>query len=259
MDDADPPLLRADRLSYRYSRGRWGLSGVSAAVDGSVVAVLGPNGAGKTTLLSLVTGILRPTVGSVSIAGLVTDRARERRQLQRELGFVPQAASLFPGYTVQEVLRYVAWLRKVAPAQVDSAIAWSLQAVDLTELRTRRVRSLSGGMRQRLLVAQALVNYPRVVVLDEPTVGLDPEQRRRFLHLIEGLAGHCKVVLATHLVEDVAAVCDAVLLLGRGESLFTGSVPQLVGCAGANEVTGPAVEAGYRAVLAESEGEVPRP
>ncbi len=242
-------LVRTEGLGLRYPGRRWGLSNLSVAVDGAAVAVLGPNGAGKSTLLSVLTGARRPTTGSAHIVGLDVAVRSARRELQATLGFVPQSMALFPGYTPAELLHYVGWLRRVPARSLPGAIAESLRSTDLESVADRKIRTLSGGMRQRLVLAQALVNSPSVVVLDEPTVGLDPEQRARFLELLVGLRDRCRVLLATHLVEDVAAVCDQVLVLDQSRAAFTGTTWKLVARAGESAVSGPAVQAGYQAVL----------
>lgn len=215
------------------------------------MAVLGPNGAGKSTLLSILTGASRATAGELVLLGHSMSSRSGVRAVQDSLGFVPQALSIFPGHTVEDFLRYVCWLRKVPAATVPQAITSSLVATDLEELRDRRVRTLSGGMKQRLLLAQALVNSPALIVLDEPTVGLDPAQRARFLERVRGLSQRCRVVLATHLVEDVATTCDWTLVLDSGRVRFCGTTRELVARFGADEVTGASVEAAYRSVVAE--------
>ncbi|MCW2567346.1 MAG: yxlF 4 [Mycobacterium sp.] len=242
-------MIVAHGLGVRYARHRWGLADFTCRVAGSAVGVLGPNGAGKSTLLSLVTGAREATTGQLSVAGLDLSERRERRTLQSRLGFVPQSVDIYPGYSVEQFLRYVCWLRRVAASEVPGRIDAALRATDLWRQRDDRIRTLSGGTRQRVALAQTLVNEPDLIVLDEPTVGLDPEQRAQFLNRVRALTSRTRVVLATHLVEDVAEVCDAVVVLYEGRSVFTGSVRELVAEAGADTVTGPSVGAGYLAVL----------
>jgi ABC-2 type transport system ATP-binding protein len=242
-------MIAADGLGLRYARRRWGLADFTCHVEGRAIGVLGPNGAGKSTLLSLVTGARRPTTGRLSVSGLDLSERRERRLLQSRLGFVPQSVDIYPAYTVTQFLRYVCWLRRVPAAEVSARIEAAARATDLLDVTDRRIRTLSGGTRQRVALAQTLVNEPDLIVLDEPTVGLDPEQRAGFLALVQGLRDRSGVLLATHLVEDVAEVCDTVVVLFEGRSVFTGSVRDLVAEAGGDAVTGPAVSAGYLAVL----------
>jgi ABC-2 type transport system ATP-binding protein len=243
-------MIEALQVAYRYHRRRWGLVDASFAVDGSAVGVLGPNGAGKSTLLSLLTGARTPTSGSLTLNGLRVDDPRQRRELQAGMGFVPQSMSVYPHYTVEDFLTYVAWLRRVPAGELQDNIRDSLQVTDLTECRDRKIRTLSGGMRQRVILAQALVNRPSVVVLDEPTIGLDPEQRAHFIGKVAELTDRTRIVLATHLVEDVAALCDQIVVLADGAVAFHGSTQEFVAEAGAavgSDAAG--INAAYLAVL----------
>ena len=219
-----------------------------------MVGVLGPAGAGKSTLLALLTAARLATSGHA--AGR---RARPGRAAGSggscgpRLGFVPQSLSIYPRQTVGEFLAYVGWLRRVPAARLAEAIADSLLATDLTELRDRPVRSLPAGTRQRLVLAQVLVNRPSLVVLDEPLVGLDPEQRAQFLARVAAMRDDgTTVVLATPLAEDVAAVCTEVVVLAGGRTLFSGTTGALAGVGGpAADPPGPApVLAGYHRLLA---------
>jgi ABC-type multidrug transport system ATPase subunit len=253
-------MIEAHHLAYRYGRRRWGLVDASFAVDSPAVGVLGPNGAGKSTLLSLLTAARTPTIGKLVVDGLDVQEPRQRVRLQATLGFVPQALNVYPHYTVEEFLAYVAWLRRVPPAEVEPNMRQSLEATDLTQLRTHKIRTLSGGMRQRVILAQALVNNPALVVLDEPTVGLDPEQRAHFIGRIGQLKAQTQVVLATHLVEDVAAVCDQVVVLVEGRVAFQGTVQDLVRTAddGA-DVRAESIQAAYLQTLQRARAaEVPQ-
>lgn len=244
-------MLAASHLAYRYGRGRWGLLDGHFSAGGPVVGVLGPAGAGKSTLLALLTAARVATIGTLLVGGLDPAERRQRRQLRSRLGFVPQSLSIHPRQTVGEFLAYVGWLRGVPAARLPEAIAASLLATDLTELRDRPVRTLPTGTRQRLVLAQLLVNGPSLVVLDEPLVGLGPEQRAQFLARVAAMGDDgTTVVLATTVVEDVAAVCTEVVVLAAGRTLFSGTTAALAG-AGPAEVPGPdAVLAGYHRLLA---------
>jgi ABC-2 type transport system ATP-binding protein len=240
-----PPLLTATGLAHHY-RGRAGLIDASFTAAGRAVGVLGAPGAGKSTLLSLITAALRPTGGSLRVTGLDPADRVQRRELCSVLGYVPEGMSVYPRHTVGEFLAYVGWLRAVPPEMLPAAIEDSLLVTDLSELRDRPVRTLSTGMRQRVLLAQALVNRPSVVVLDSPTVVLDPEQRNRFLARLTALRGRCAVVLATPLIETVAAVCDELVVLDEGRTVFSGLATRL---AEGGEVTVESLRAGYERVL----------
>jgi ABC-2 type transport system ATP-binding protein len=247
-------MLAASHLAYRYGRRQWGLLDGHFSVGGPVVGVLGPPGAGKSTLLSLLTAARIATTGTLLVGGLDPTERRQRRQLRSRLGFVPQSLSIYPRQTVGEFLAYVGWLRQVPAAQLPKAIADSLLATDLTELRDRPVRSLPTGTRQRLLLAQVLVSRPTLVVLDEPLVGLDPEQRAQFLARVAAMRDRgTTVVLATPLADDVAAVCTEAVVLAAGRTLFSGTTGALARAGGPGGRPGPGtVLAGYRRLLAEA-------
>jgi len=246
-------MLAASHLAYRYGPRRWGLLDGHFSVGGPVVGVLGPAGAGKSTLLALLTAARTATSGTLLVSGLDPGERRQRRQLRSQLGFVPQSLSIHPRQTVGEFLAYVGWLRRVPAAALGQAIADSLLATDLTELRDRPVRSLPAGTRHRLVLAQVLVNRPSLVVLDEPLVGLGPEQRAQFLARVAAMRDDgTTVVLATPLAADVAAVCTEVVVLAGGRTLFSGTTAALAGVGGpAAHPAGPApVLAGYHRLLA---------
>jgi ABC-2 type transport system ATP-binding protein len=233
------PLVTAVHVAHR------GLLDVDFSAAGRALGVLGPPGAGKSALLSLLTGSRLPTAGTLRVGGLDPSDRVQRRQLRGRLGYVPAALSVQPAQTVGQFVRYVGWLRGVPPAALPAAVADCLLVTDLTELRDRPVRTLNYGMRQRMLLAQALVNRPSLVVLDAPTVMLDPQQRSRFLARVVALRGRCAVVLATPLVESVATVCDEVVVLAAGRTVFSGTTAELAGGTGD-------LAAGYRRVLAST-------
>lgn len=214
------------------------LHDLTFTVAGAVIGLLGPNGAGKTTLLSVVTGAREATRGLVTVGGSPVEAAR--------LGYLPQSLRPPGGYECQDFLRYVAWLRKVPSAAVDEHISSALAAVGLEAQVRSKIRTLSGGQQQRLGVAQALVNRPSLLVLDEPTVGLDPEQRRQFLDLVARLGTEYTVLMATHITDDVASTCDQVVVIDSGRVLSSGSIGELCG---AETISATAVEAGYLEIL----------
>ncbi|CCH32644.1 ATP-binding cassette domain-containing protein [Actinosynnema sp. NPDC047251] len=192
-----------------------------------VTAVLGPNGAGKSTLLGLLSTALRIQRGSVSVGGV--DSARDRRRYRDLLGFLPQHFTMPGNLTVAEFLTLTAWQRMVPRRKRADAVDVALAAVDLSSRRDQKISTLSGGMHRRVGIAQAVVNQPEVLLLDEPTVGLDPRQRRVLRHLIVSLGRQRAVVLSTHLTEDVAAAADRVVVLDEGEMRFDGTVEEFTG------------------------------
>lgn len=236
--------MRLSGITHRYRRGlRPALSSIDAAFDAATVAVLGPNGAGKSTLLRILTTALRPQSGDFSLGGW-SRSSGEVDEYRRALGYMPQDLQVQPGYTCRDFLTYMAWLKQVPASAAPDAVNGALSAMNLSGRADTKVKHLSGGLRQRLGLAQAIVNRPRVIVLDEPTVGLDPAERVRFREHVKALPSGCVRVLATHLTDDVAALADEVLILHEGRVRFAGPVTDL--CAKARlAITGEDVEAAY--------------
>ena len=200
------------------------LDGVSLESGPGVTALLGPNGAGKTTLLRIMATVLWPDRGDVRVLGLDPAKGSERLEIRRRLGYMPQEPSFYLDFTAFEFVEYVAILKEMTnPRRRRAAVRGVLSAVGLDALRNRKIKALSGGMRRRVALAQSLLGDPEVLILDEPTVGLDPEQRLRFRELISGVASHRAVVLSTHLTEDVSALSGHVVVIHRGTSLFDGT------------------------------------
>jgi ABC-2 type transport system ATP-binding protein len=204
-------VIRATGLHKTYSA-LSALDGVSfEARPGEVLGFLGPNGAGKTTAMRILTGFLEPTSGSVEICGLPPLRARDK------IGYLPESVPLYPEMRVEEYLRYRARLKAVAP-RIDDA----LTQAGIADVRRRIIGQLSKGYRQRVGLADALVHRPPVLILDEPTDGLDPNQRRAMLKLIADLGKERTVILSTHILSEVEAVCNRVLILDRGRVVAEG-------------------------------------
>jgi ABC-2 type transport system ATP-binding protein len=208
--------------------------GVAALVDldldlePGITGLLGPNGAGKTTLIRILATLLAPSAGEVHINGWRAAGAQDRVEIRRRLGYLPQDLGLYPRFSVFEFVDYLAILKELDdPADRHRRVRSALAAVELEDLAGRRIRTLSGGMRRRVGIAQAIVADPELLLLDEPTTGLDPEQRMRFRQLIAGLGAQRTVVLSTHLVEDVAAVCTQVVVLWQGRVRFKGTPTEL--------------------------------
>jgi ABC-2 type transport system ATP-binding protein len=223
--------VRVQELRKRFGR-TTALDGFSVALGTGVTGLLGPNGAGKTTLLRILATVLSPDQGSVRVLGLDPARPSERQELRRRLGYLPQDVGAYPGFSVREFVDYVAILkehtdRRARRAEVDRV----LELTDLTGKAYERVRSLSGGMRRRLGLAQALIGSPELLVLDEPAVGLDPQQRLRFRELVSAAGPDRCVVLSTHQTDDVAALCRDVVVVDAGRVLFHGTPVELAASA----------------------------
>ncbi|MGH9062734.1 MAG: ABC transporter ATP-binding protein [Acidimicrobiales bacterium] len=213
----------------RRSYGRLGpratvaLDGVDLSVGAGVTGLLGPNGAGKTTLLDILATVASPDAGSLRILGRDPARAEERVQIRRRLGYLPQEPGFHRHFSAFEFVDYVAILKEMVDHRArHEEVRRVLEAVGLERVASRKVKALSGGMRQRLGLAQALLGDPRLLVLDEPTAGLDPEQRLRFREVVSDLGEGRTVVLSTHQAEDVAALCQRVVVLDGGRTRFDG-------------------------------------
>lgn len=216
-------VLECDGLGKVYRSGTWGVRELTLGAKEGVLGLLGPNGAGKTTLMQMLATLTRPTTGSVRFAGI--DVARSPRSIRERLGYLPQDFGVPPGLTCFELLDTIARLKGI---RSRSAVLSMLQGVGLHDLAKRPVESLSGGMRQRLGIAQALVGSPELVIVDEPTAGLDPEERVRFRNLLSEHAGLKLVLLSTHIVSDVESVATEIAVVRQGRLLAFGTPEELV-------------------------------
>ena len=191
------------------------LKGVSLDVSKGMFGLLGPNGAGKTTLMRIVAGLMEPTSGTVRFGG--EDIVEDPRRIRRQLGYLPQDFGFYPHLTGRAMLRFLLVLKGVeAPGGLDHLVDELLDRVNLSHAARRKVKGYSGGMRQRLGIAQALAGDPRLIIVDEPTAGLDPEERIRFYRLLAELAEDRTVLLSTHIVEDISVLCPRVAIMHDG-------------------------------------------
>ena len=241
-------------VTQRFGR-REVLRGVDLEVGRGVFGLLGPNGAGKTTLLRTLSTAIAPAGGSLRLLGYDVRDGRERRELRRRLGYLPQALGYYPNFTVFEFVEYFALLKEMPVARVRPAVARAIERVELGDRARAKLKTLSGGMLRRVGIAQAIVNEPELLLLDEPTAGLDPEQRVAFRRLLRVVGARGTVVVSTHLVEDVGAACAQVALMEGGRIVFRGTPGQLMARAGgdgagADEAGDSPLERGYSAVLA---------
>ena len=217
-------------LSKTYRGDVRALTDVTLELAPGTTGLLGANGAGKTTLMRILTGIIRPTTGTVTVGGHDLATIAGRTAVKRLLGYLPQELDLYPDLTGREFLDYVALLKGIddKPArhrQIDTL----LDRVALTEVARRRVGGYSGGMKRRLGIAQALLGDPRLVIVDEPTAGLDPEERMRFRSLLASLGENRTVILSTHILDDVAQTCPRVTVLAAGRLVYDGTTTALAG------------------------------
>jgi ABC-2 type transport system ATP-binding protein len=220
-----------DGLSRRYGTTR-ALDEVTLSLERGTTGLLGPNGAGKTTLLSILATVNEPDAGRVSVFGLDPRHASDRLEIRRRLGYLPQDLGYHRHFTVAGFLDYVAILKEITGRrQRAEEVARVLAAIGLERRASTRIRALSGGMRQRLGIAQALLGQPELLILDEPAAGLDPEQRLRFRELLSDLPGEPVIVLSTHQADDIAAICPAVVVLLDGRVQFAGTPAELAATA----------------------------
>lgn len=214
-------------LSMTYSRGKRALAGINMEIKPGVFGLLGPNGAGKSTLLKILSTIIRPTAGRVDIG--TYSLPRQQHKVRSILGYLPQVYGLFENLSAEEFLEYIALMkgiksRKLRKKETDKL----LRLVHLENSRQQRISTFSGGMRQRLAIAQALVGSPPFLVLDEPTVGLDPEERLHIRNFLSSFSGEGRlIILSTHIVADISAICEQVAVIHEGRLLFVGGLQGL--------------------------------
>jgi ABC-type multidrug transport system ATPase subunit len=204
------------------------LDGIDLVVPTGMFGLLGANGAGKTTLMRIIAGLVRPTAGRVTVGGHDVGTGAGRTAVQRTLGYLPQDLGVYPDLTARRFLDYIALLKGMDDgAARRRRVAELLEVVGLTADANRRLRGFSGGMRQRVGIAQALLADPQLLIVDEPTAGLDPEERIRFRTLLSQFAGRRTVLLSTHIVDDIAQTCREVAVLAKGRLIFRGTVDEL--------------------------------
>ncbi|MFJ6674722.1 ATP-binding cassette domain-containing protein [Actinosynnema sp. NPDC091369] len=232
-----------DDVGFRYGR-KSVLTGVKWSIGPGVTGLLGPNGAGKTTLLNLLVGVTKPHSGRLLFEG------HDHRP--GSIGFVPQRFSLVGGMTVLDTVSYSAWVNGIAENRCAAAAEAALRTVHLEEQARTKVRSLSGGQRQRVGVAAALAHEPEVLILDEPTVGLDPAQRLRLREVVADIGRSRTVLLSTHLIEDISHLCERVGVLAEGRLVFDGTEAELTALiedSDSTGVLGSPFERAYRALV----------
>lgn len=216
--------LSIERLTKHYGR-KIAVDCVSAVMKPGVYGLLGENGAGKTTLMRMLCAILEATAGEVFLDGKeITALGADYRDL---LGYLPQDFGYYPNYTAKEFLLYMAALKGIPREEAGKRADELLEVVGLTEAASKKVKTFSGGMKQRVGIAQALLNEPKILILDEPTAGLDPKERVRFRNLISDYANDRIVILSTHIVSDIEAIADEVLLMRKGKLVSQGTVAEL--------------------------------
>lgn len=217
--------LSLDRLSKQYGS-KIAVDNISTTLTPGVYGLLGANGAGKTTLMRMLCGILEPSSGEVFFNDReITSMGASYRNI---LGYLPQDFGYYPNYTAMEFMLYMAALKGIPNHIAVKRIKKLLSTVDLSHVASKRIKTFSGGMKQRVGIAQALLNNPKILILDEPTAGLDPKERVRFRNLLSEYAGDKIVILSTHIVSDIEAIADEVLLMKKGRIVQRGTVWDLI-------------------------------
>lgn len=220
-------MLKINKLTKTYDGGVQALNGVSLSLDTGLFGLLGPNGAGKSSLMRTLATLQEADSGSAELDGI--DVLRDKDKVRRVLGYLPQDFGLYPQVDAETMLDHFADLKGLGDRRRRAAeVRRLLELTNLWDVRKRKLGTYSGGMRQRFGIAQALIGEPRLIIVDEPTNGLDPEERRRFLNLLAGLGEKAVVILSTHLVADVRELCRAMAVIRRGEVLVTGRPETLV-------------------------------
>ena len=209
--------LAIDRLTKQYQN-KIAVDRISLRLNTGIYGLLGANGAGKTTLMRMICGILKPTSGTITFDGIDVSEESYRAIL----GYLPQDFGYYPEFTGEDFLLYMAALNGVRKPQAKRKAVELLELVSLCDVAKKKIKTYSGGMKQRLGIAQALLNQPKVLVLDEPTAGLDPKERVRFRDLIKGLGKDSIVLLSTHIVSDIEHIADDILMMKSGQLIYQG-------------------------------------
>ncbi|PZG01856.1 ABC transporter ATP-binding protein [Micromonospora deserti] len=243
-----PWAIHAEGLRVRAGR-HLAVDGLDLALGAGVHGLLGPNGAGKTTLMRALATVLKPAGGRLALLGESVDSRADLRRVRRGLGYLPQQFGFYPRFTVREFVEYMAWLKEMPKTAVPGAAQRAIERVGLTAKADARMKALSGGMLRRAGIAQAIVNDPQVLLVDEPTVGLDPEQRLDFRELLRDVGVDSCVLVSTHLVEDVVAACTDVVMVNEGRLVYQGTPDDLVAQGSEGDPGDSPAERGYSALL----------
>lgn len=214
-------------LTMTFRGGATAINHVSVDIPRGIYGLLGENGAGKTTLMRVLTTALKPTAGSVTLGGTVYNE-RNYEAIRRKIGYLPQEITLYPNLTVTECLEYMGELSGIGRKECRQKIDYFLEKTNLTEHRKKKMRQLSGGMKRRVGLIQALLSEPEFLIIDEPTTGLDPEERIRIRNLLVGFSENRTILFSTHVVEDLAATCSRLSVMKKGSFLYSGTMRKLL-------------------------------
>jgi ABC-2 type transport system ATP-binding protein len=221
--------VKISQLTKTYPGGIQALRGVNLEIGAGTFGLLGSNGAGKTTLLRILATLLRPSQGRVTVDGFDVSDRRQKWAVKQILGYLPEETGFYPSLSVSEYLDYIATLKNLhQPQRRAGAVEQVVEQAGLKNVTRQHIGTLSGGMKRRVGIAQALLGEPKLLIVDEPTAGLDPEERVRFRNLLARLSSDCLVILSTHIVEDIAATCQDMAVLHQGQVCFHGSPATLI-------------------------------
>lgn len=219
--------LTINNLSLTYKNGFQAIKDISLQITNGMFGLLGPNGAGKSSLMKTIVGLQKPTSGTIIFNGI--DVSENPDHIKQNLGFLPQDFGVYPKVSAYDLLQHIALLKGISSnSERNSQILNLLEKVNLSDFKSKEVHTFSGGMRQRFGVAQALLGNPKIIIVDEPTAGLDPEERNRFNSLLNEISNDVIVILSTHLVEDVRNLCSEVAIINQGKLLAKGNPNELI-------------------------------
>lgn len=219
--------LTIDNLNLIYKNGFQAIKDISLTIENGMFGLLGPNGAGKSSLMKAIVGLQKPTSGTIIFNG--TDVSKNPDHIKQNLGFLPQDFGVYPKVSAYDLLQHIALLKGISNnTERNNQILNLLEKVNLSDFKNKEVHTFSGGMRQRFGVAQALLGNPKIIIVDEPTAGLDPEERNRFNSLLNEISNDVIVLLSTHLVEDVRNLCSEVAIINKGKLLTKGNPNELI-------------------------------
>ncbi len=222
-------ILEISSVSKKYSATKYGLTDFSIAIENGILGLLGSNGAGKSTLMKIIANISKPTSGTITLDGI--DITKNPNHIRKLLGYLPQDFGVYPNLNGFEFLEYIAAMKGVGGAHLKQRIAHLLESVNLLQVAKKPIGTYSGGMKQRIGIAQVLLNDPKILIFDEPTVGLDPEERVRFRNLLSELANDCIVILSSHIVSDIETIADEVAIVKEGKLIHKGFQSEIINAA----------------------------
>jgi ABC-type multidrug transport system ATPase subunit len=222
-------MITIANLTKTYAGGVMALRGINLDINNGMFGLLGPNGAGKTTLMRIIAGLLSPTSGSVLVDGNDVSTSQGKLAAQSQLGYLPQEMGLYSDLTAREFLDYIGILKGIRDRQArHHQIEDLLELVRLADVGDRKLKTYSGGMKRRVGIAQTLLGDPKLLIVDEPTVGLDPEERVRLRNILSDMALRCTVILSTHVIEDISYSCNDLAIINQGGVLYRGSPADLI-------------------------------